>query len=232
MTDFTEEELALDPDFATRFERDRRRPPCQLYLISPPVIDAAFTDRLAAAFDGGEVAAFQLRLKGIDDHAIARAAEPLQKLCADREVAFIVNDSMALAKRLGADGVHLGQSDGDPREARRVLGPSAQIGVTCHDSRHLAMEAGEAGADYVAFGAFYPTTTKETLHRPDLSILSWWTTLFGLPCVAIGGITAANAAPLVAAGADFLAVSSAVWNHADGPRAGVAAFGPVLAAGN
>ena len=229
MTDFTEEELALDPGFAARFERDKRRPPCQLYLISPPLIDAPFTDRLAAALDRGDVAAFQLRLKGIDDHAIARAAEPLQKLCADREVAFIVNDSIALAKRLGADGVHLGQSDGDPREARQLLGPSAQIGVTCHDSRHLAMEAGEAGADYVAFGAFYPTTTKETRHRPEPSILSWWVTLFELPCVAIGGITAANAAPLVAAGADFLAVSGAVWNHAEGPRAGVAAFAPALA---
>jgi thiamine-phosphate pyrophosphorylase len=229
MTDFTEEELALDPGFAARFERDKRRPPCQLYLISPPLIDAPFTDRLAAALDGGDVAAFQLRLKGIDDHAIARAAEPLQKLCADREVAFIVNDSIALAKRLGADGVHLGQSDGDPREARQILGPSAQIGVTCHDSRHLAMEAGEAGADYVAFGAFYPTTTKETRHRPEPSILSWWVTLFELPCVAIGGITAANAAPLVAAGADFIAVSGAVWNHAEGPRAGVAAFAPALA---
>ncbi|MGC4251253.1 MAG: thiamine phosphate synthase [Sphingobium sp.] len=228
MTDFTEEELALDPKFADQFERGFR-PPCQLYLISPPAIDAAFVDSLAAAFDGGEVAAFQLRLKGMDDHAIAQAAEPLQRLCADRKVAFIVNDSIALAKRLGADGVHLGQSDGDPREARRVLGPSVQIGVTCHDSRHLAMEAGEAGADYVAFGAFYPTTTKETLHRPDPSILSWWTTLFELPCVAIGGITAANAAPLIAAGADFLAVSGAVWNHAEGPRAGVAAFSPVLA---
>ncbi|SCW68204.1 thiamine-phosphate diphosphorylase [Sphingobium faniae] len=228
MTDFTEEELALDPDFATRFERDVRRPPCQLYLISPPVIDAAFTDSLAAALDGGKVAAFQLRLKGMDDHAIARAAEPLQRLCADRDVAFIVNDSIVLAQSLGADGVHLGQSDGDPREARHILGPSTQIGITCHDSRHLAMEAGEAGADYVAFGAFYPTTTKETLHRPEPSILGWWTTLFELPCVAIGGITAANAAPLIAAGADFLAASGAVWNHAEGPRAGVAAFSSLL----
>jgi thiamine-phosphate pyrophosphorylase len=125
--------------------------------------------------------------------------------------------------------VHLGQGDGDPREARKILGPSVQIGVTCHDSRHLAMEAGEAGADYVAFGAFYPTTTKETLYRPDPSILSWWVTVFELPCVAIGGITAENAAPLVAAGADFLAVSGAVWNHEGGPGAGVAAFASVLA---
>lgn len=229
MTEFTDEELALDPHFADRFEKHNRRPPCQLYLISPPAIDAAFADRLAAALDGGDVAAFQLRLKGVDEDAIARAAEPLQKLCAERDVAFIINDSVALAQRLGADGVHLGQGDGDVREARKLLGPSVQIGVTCHDSRHLAMEAGEAGADYVAFGAFYPTTTKETLHRPDPSILSWWVTVFELPCVAIGGITADNAAPLVAAGADFLAVSGAVWNHEGGPGAGVAAFAPVLA---
>jgi thiamine-phosphate pyrophosphorylase len=227
MTDFTDEELTLDPNFADRFEQGFR-PACQLYLISPPAIGADFADSLAAAFDGGGVAAFQLRLKGLDEDAIARAADPLQKLCAERNVAFIVNDSMTLAKRLGADGVHLGQGDGDPREARKLLGPSVQIGVTCHDSRHLAMEAGEAGADYVAFGAFYPTTTKETHYRPDPSILSWWTALFELPCVAIGGITADNAAPLIKAGADFLAVSSAVWNHPEGPRAGVAAFEGLL----
>lgn len=218
----------LDPGFADRFERDAGRGACQLYLISPPSIGADFADLLRAAFDGGPVAAFQLRLKGWDEDAIARAAEPLQRLCAERDVAFLLNDSMALAKRIGADGVHLGQGDGDPAEARRLLGPTAQIGVTCHDSRHIAMEAGEAGADYVAFGAFYPTATKETVHRPDPSILSWWTTVFEVPCVAIGGITAQNAGTLVEAGADFLAVSGAVWGHAGGPGAGVAAFGGVL----
>ncbi|MGV3768915.1 MAG: thiamine phosphate synthase [Sphingobium phenoxybenzoativorans] len=228
MTDFTDDELALDPDFAAQFGEPGFRPACQLYLISPSVIDEGFGDILAAALDAGRVAAFQLRLKGIDDHAIARLAEPLQKICAEREVAFIINDSMSLAKRLGADGVHLGQGDGDPREARKLLGPKAQIGVTCHDSRHLAMEAGEAGADYVAFGAFYPTTTKETTHRADPSLLGWWTTVFEIPCVAIGGITAENARPLVEVGADFLAVSSAVWGHPDGAAAGVAAFGAVL----
>ncbi|MCB2015656.1 MAG: thiamine phosphate synthase [Sphingobium sp.] len=228
MTDFTNDDLALDPHFADRFERDDRRPPCQLYLISPPALDDDFGEKLKAALEAGPVAAFQLRLKGMDDHAIARAAEPLQRICADQDVAFIINDSMALAKRLGADGVHLGQGDGDVREARALLGPSAQIGVTCHDSRHLAMEAGEAGADYVAFGAFYPTSTKETRHRPELSILSWWTALFELPCVAIGGITPANAAPLVQAGADFLAVSGAVWNHATGPQAAVTEFAELL----
>ncbi|WHO40598.1 thiamine phosphate synthase [Sphingobium sp. AP49] len=228
MTDFTDEELALDPHFAEQFEKGFR-PACQLYLISPPAIDETFVDQLAQALDGGKVAAFQLRLKGMDEDAIAALAGPIQALCADREVAFIINDSIGLAKRLNADGVHLGQGDGDPREARKLLGPKVQIGVTCHDSRHLAMEAGEAGADYVAFGAFYPTSTKETTHRAELSILGWWTTLFELPCVAIGGITPDNAAPLIEAGADFLAVSGAVWNHPDGPKAGVAAFAPVLA---
>ena len=203
----------LGPEFAAQFTRDDKRPPCQLYLVSPLDVTGGFADRLARALDAGPVAAFQFRVKDVDQHGAARLAEPLQRVCADRDVAFLVNDSIALAKRLGADGVHLGQGDGDPREARAVLGPAAQIGVTCHDSRHLAMEAGEAGADFVAFGAFFPTTTKETTHRPDPAILSWWSTLFEIPSVAIGGITPGNAAPLVAAGADFLAVSSAVWNE-------------------
>lgn len=225
--DIPDDELDLDPGFSDRFER-QPRPPCQLYLISPPAFDAGFADRLARAIDSGPIAAFQLRLKGLDEHAIARAAEPLQRVCADRDVTFIVNDSMALAKRIGADGVHLGQGDGDPREARALLGPSAQIGVTCHDSRHLAMEAGEAGADYVAFGSFYPTTTKDVRHHPDPSILGWWTTLFELPCVAIGGITPANAMPLIEAGADFLAVCSAIWNAPEGEADAVKAFSDLL----
>src|SRR5687767_9079272 len=136
---------------------------------------------------------------------------------------------MALAKRIGADGVHLGQSDGDIREARDLLGPSAQIGKTCHDSRHLAMEAGEAGADYVAFGAFYPTSTKPSDHRPQPALLSWWSSLFEIPCVAIGGITPQNARPLLDAGADFLAVCQAVW-AAEDPAAAVKAFDAVLRA--
>ena len=222
-----DDSLALDPDFASRFDR-KVRGDWQLYLISPLDVTGPFPDRLARALDAGPVAAFQFRVKDIDQHEAARLAEPLQRLCADREVAFIVNDSIGLAKRLGADGVHLGQEDGDPRDARAALGPAAQIGVTCHASRHLAMEAGEAGADYVAFGSFHPTTTKEVHHHPDPSILSWWATMFELPSVAIGGITPANAAPLVAAGADFLAVSAGVWAHPDGEAAAVRAFAELL----
>lgn len=217
-----------DPDEAPIFPLQARRSPCQLYLISPADVGGLFPDRLAEALDAGPVAAFQFRVKGVDQHEAARLAEPLRRICADKDVAFIVNDDMGLAKRLGADGVHLGQGDGDPREARALLGIEAQIGVTCHDSRHLAMEAGEAGADYVAFGAFFPTRTKDTGHRPDPSILSWWSAVFEIPCVAIGGITPQNGRPLVEAGADFLAVSGAVWSHPEGPAAAVRAFQPIL----
>jgi len=223
-----DELLALDLGFSARFARDERRSACQLYLISPLDVGGGFPDRLAEALGAGPVAAFQFRVKGLDQHEAARLAEPLQRVCASHDVAFIVNDSAALAKRIGADGVHLGQEDGDPREARALLGPGAQIGVSVHDSRHIAMEAGEAGADYVAFGAFFPSSTKETRHRPDPSILGWWSTLFEIPCVAIGGITPDNGRALVEAGADFLAVCGAVWNHAEGPAAAVKAFQPIL----
>lgn len=185
---------------------------CQLYLISPLDVGGDFPERLARALDAGPIAAFQFRVKGIDEHQAARLAQPLQAVCASRDVAFIVNDSISLAKRIGADGVHLGQGDGDLADARARLGRDAQIGVTCHDSRHLAMEAGEGGADYVAFGAFFPTQTKQTSHVAGLDLLEWWQALFEIPCVAIGGITPENCGPLVQAGADFLAVSGAVWN--------------------
>lgn len=177
----------------------------------------------------GLVTAFQFRVKGLDSHEAARLAAPLQAICAAHDVAFIVNDSIALAKRLKADGVHLGQDDGSPKEARAELGREAQIGVTCHASRHLAMEAGEAGADYVAFGAFYPSATKDKgpdAEVPQPEILQWWASLFEIPCVAIGGITPDNCAPLVAAGADFLAVSGAVW--AGDEVAAITAFAKVM----
>ena len=171
-----------------------------------------------------------MRLKGAGDDDVLRAAEALLPVCAAHDVAFLLNDRADLAKACGADGVHLGQSDGSVKDARALLGPDAQIGRTCHDSRHLAMEAGEEGADYVAFGAFYETTTKPSHYRPTPDILTWWTTISQLPCVAIGGITPDNAAPIVAAGADFIAVVNAVWLHPAGPGAGVKAFECVLTA--
>lgn len=210
------------------FETDDPVPECHLYLISPLEVGGGFPDRLARALDASPVAAFQFRVKDIDQHEAARLAEPLQKICAARDVTFIVNDTIALAKRLGADGVHLGQDDGSVAEARQVLGREAQIGVTCHDSRHMAMQAGEDGADYVAFGAYFPTTTKEVKHQAGLDLLEWWQAVFELPCVAIGGITPDNCAPLVRAGADFLAVCGAVWNGDE--AAVVRAFSQAIAA--
>ncbi|MDC8753147.1 thiamine phosphate synthase [Erythrobacter sp. sf7] len=204
----------------------------QLYLISPLDVGGDFPLRLERALAAGKglVTAFQFRVKGIDQHEAARLAEPLQAICAAHDVAFIVNDSVALAKRLKADGVHLGQGDGSPKDARAELGRDAQIGVTCHASRHLAMEAGEAGADYVAFGAFFPSSTKDKgdAERPAPELPDWWTNLFEIPCVAIGGITPENCKPLVEAGADFLAVSGGVWNGDE--VAAIAAFAEAIAA--
>lgn len=205
------------------------RPACQLYLISPLNVDGDFPSQLEAALSAGPVAAFQFRVKDIDQHEAARLAVPLQEICARHDVAFIVNDSVSLAKRIKADGVHLGQEDGDPAEAREELGRDAQIGVTCHNSRHLAMEAAEGGADYVAFGAFFPTTTKEVKHQAELETLEMWSQFTEVPCVAIGGITPDNAKAVVDAGADFIAVSGSVWNHPDGPAAAVKAFNALLA---
>jgi thiamine-phosphate pyrophosphorylase len=218
------DEAEFDP---VDFPAPERKEPAKLYLISPQEVGGAFPDRLKAAVEPGIATAFQLRVKDVREHELARLAEPLQRICADAAVAFIVNDSMEVALRRGSEGVHLGESVGDGREARALLGSSAQIGKTCHDSRHFAMEAGEAGADYVAFGAFYPTATKPSNYRPEPSILSWWSTLFEIPCVAIGGITPDNAKPLVDAGADFIAVCQAVWGK-DDPAAAVAAFEAVL----
>ena len=205
-------------------------PSCQLYLISPLDVDGGFPEKLEQALNARPVAAFQFRVKGMEQHEAARLAEPLQKICDDQDVAFIVNDDVALAKRLGADGLHIGQSDEELAIARNELGIDVQIGVTCHDSRHLAMEAGEGGANYVAFGAFFPTTTKEVHHHPEPDMLRWWSTIMEIPCVAIGGITPYNCRPLVEAGADFLAVSGSVWENAKGPAHAVNAFHDVFEA--
>jgi thiamine-phosphate pyrophosphorylase len=240
----------------------------RLYLISPPAIELAkFSDALKAAFDGGDIGCFQLRLKNADDNQILKAAEKLIPICHEHEAAFIMNDRPDLAVTCGADGVHLGQDDlacfspspsqgegrgegsnnkitnphpnllpGREKEQnsamaaiRNILGPDRVIGVSCHDSRHLAMEAGDAGADYVAFGAFHPTKSKDAAKLaqygvPQAEILLWWSENTVLPCVAIGGMTPANCVPFVRAGADFIAVITAVWEHPDGPKKAVAEF--------
>ena len=202
---------------------------CQLYLITPPQFDpVSFGETLATALDAGEVACVQMRLKDAEDGAILRAADVLRPVCQDRDVAFLLNDRPDLAQKAGCDGVHVGQEDVSCAEARGLLGPDAVIGVSCHGSRHLAIDAAEAGVDYVAFGTFFPTTTKKAEGNPSLDILSWWRDIGNVPAVAIGGITPDNAPSLIAAGADFLAVVSAVWDHGHGPANAVKVFNRVI----
>lgn len=210
-------------------------PDCRLYLITPPRLEPeGFAETLKAALGAGDVACVQLRLKqedgetSADADTIARATEILMPVTQAAGAAFLINDRADLAGELGADGVHIGQTDMPYEEARKLLGPDHIVGVTCHATRHLAMVAGEAGADYVAFGAFHKTDTKAAISKAEPEILTWWSTLFEVPCVAIGGITVENAAPLVAAGADFLAVSAGVWGHAHGPAAAVADFNRII----
>jgi len=202
---------------------------CRLYLITPPSLDLpVFAEDLRAALDGGDVACLQLRLKEADDDAVRRAAEVLMPIAQDHEVAFLINDRPDLAAELGADGCHVGQEDTPYAEARSILGADHIVGVTAHASRHLAMEAAEAGADYVAFGAFFATDTKQAKATADVEILQWWSGLFEVPCVAIGGITVGNCRPLVAAGADFLSVVAGVLNYANGPAAAVRDFNDAI----
>ena len=209
---------------------------CRLYLISPPTIAdaAAFAEDFSRALDGGDVACLQIRLKTAagpaPDDEVLRATEAALRVARARDVAVLVNDRPDLAKRSGADGAHIGQSDAALAEARRLLGAGASIGVTCHDSRHLAIEAAEGGADYVAFGAFFPTTTKDAPTRASFDLLRAWSFATVVPCVAIGGVTPANCAPLVAAGADFIAASGAVWSDPSGPARAVADFNAAIAA--
>ncbi|WP_304218405.1 thiamine phosphate synthase [Phenylobacterium aquaticum] len=208
-------------------------PPCRLYLITPPRIDdlAGFGHLLAQALDAGDVAALQIRLKDAPDDVLAAAIDVISPIARACGVAVILNDRPDLAARFDCDGVHIGQSDGTLAQARKLVGPERMVGVTCHDSRHLAMEASEGGADYVAFGAFFPTTTKDASTQAEPEILTIWQETMETPCVAIGGITAQNAAGLAAAGADFIAVSAGVWNHPDGPAAGVKALNAAIAEG-
>jgi thiamine-phosphate pyrophosphorylase len=208
-------------------------PLCRLYLITPPRLDdlAGFGRTLAHALDAGDVAALQIRLKGVADDIVRAAVDALAPIAQARGVAVILNDRPDLAAALGCDGVHIGQDDGSFAEARRLMGKDRMVGVTCHDSRHLAMEASEAGADYVAFGAFFPTETKEAIGHPEPEILTIWQEIMQVPCVAIGGVKVENAAILAAAGADFLAVSSGVWSYGEGPAAAVTALNAEIAKG-
>ncbi len=206
---------------------------CRLYLVTPPVLrnPVSFAAILAATLDAGDIACVQLRLKGEDDAALLWTIEALRPIVQSRGIAFLLNDRPDLALLSGCDGVHVGQNDMSYVESRHLVGADSIVGVTCSDSRHLAMVAAEQGADYVAFGAFFPTATKHSRALAPVTLIQWWTELMTVPCVAIGGITPRNCEPLIQAGADFLAVSAGVWNHPAGPEAAVAQFSTILGAG-
>lgn len=205
----------------------------RLYVITPPSIPdlAAFAATLRHVIEAGDVACFQLRLKDVPDAQILEAAGALFPMAQELGVACLINDRPDLATLAGADGVHVGQEDATIDFARKTIGKDGILGVTCHDSRHLAMEAAEAGADYVAFGAFFDTATKVpqkgVLSRAHPEILTWWQEVMEVPCVAIGGITPDNGEDLMRAGADFLAVSGGLWQWPKGPAAASAAFAEI-----
>jgi thiamine-phosphate pyrophosphorylase len=209
---------------------DETRATTRLYLITPPAFDPdRFARDLEEALAGGDVACLQLRLKEVDDDAIRHATRILQPIALRHGVAFIMNDRPDLAAELDCDGVHVGEEDMPYAEARRLLGPDHIVGVTCGDSRHRAVIAAEAGADYVAFGAFFPSMTKTgAKFRATPEVLRDWSETTVVPCCAIGGITQENCGPLVKAGADFLAVIGAIWSYPQGPRAAVRDFNAVF----
>jgi len=202
-----------------------------LYLLTPPKFDLApFGETLKSVLDTGAVDCLQLRLKDVSDDEIRTAIDTILPMCVDRDIPLILNDRPDIARKSGCDGVHVGEDDASYDEARAIMGEEHIVGVSCYDSRHKAMILGEKGADYVAFGAFYPTKTKEAKTSVTPEILEIWTTFTTVPCVAIGGITVDNVAPLVLAGADFIAVTGGVWNHPDGPEAGAKAIKAAIAA--
>ncbi len=206
------------------------QPKCRIYLISPPSIDInEFPKKLRSALKGGDVACLQLRLKNLPDDEVRKAAEILIPICHELNVAFIVNDNPVIAAEVGADGVHIGTDDAKYNDARKIVGDDAIVGVSCYDSKHQAMVAAEQGADYVAFGAFYPTKTKKPLATPSIEILSWWNEIMVVPSVAIGGINPNNCGTLINAGTDFIAVVGAVWDNKEGPEIAVKKLNDAIA---
>ncbi len=198
---------------------------CRIYLISPPEFSLrAFPKQLCATLKAGHVACFQLRLKEADDKTIRNVSRHLLPICQEHGVAFLVNDRPDLAADVGADGVHVGAKDATYAATRRIVGKASIVGVSCYDSLDSAVMASDEGADYIAFGAFYPTKTKQPRTRAEPKILSWWRHATTVPSVAIGGITVDNCGPLVRAGADFIAVISGVWNHPRNPETAISLF--------
>ena len=185
-----------------------------LYLITPPQIhDINIENKLKNIFQTGVVKVLQLRLKKSKDQEIIDAGKILKTLCKNHNVTLIINDRPDLAHKIGADGVHIGEEDSSIENARAILGKNAIIGVSCYNSKHQAMIAAEKGADYVAFGAFFKSSTKKTTFRANLELLRWAKKKINMPTVAIGGINSSNYKKVLLNGANYIACSSYIWNN-------------------
>lgn len=189
----------------------------QIYLISPPQIELKdFSLKLENALKTGFVPSFQLRLKNYSPSEIKKISQEIKKICDENNCLFLLNDFYEIALEVGASGVHVGIDDKKISQIRQNSPKNFVIGASCYDSKHLAMEAGEQGADYISFGAFFETQTKISRGKPTVEILNWASEILNLPIVAIGGINDKNCVELVKNGADFLAVISYVWQHPEG----------------
>ena len=189
-----------------------------IYLITPDRINLQkFKEDFRAVLNTGCISYAQLRLKECDDNFIIECARTLLKISNYYNVPFLINDRPDIAKITGANGVHLGQKDSSPSLARKVLGNKSIIGVSCHNSIDLACNAVNMGADYVAFGGFFKSISKEVQFSAEISILEWWKKISPTPSIAIGGINKNNFKNLLTNGADHIAVISSVWSHPISP---------------
>ena len=185
-----------------------------IYLISPQKIRGSqFYEELQQVLKTNKVKYFQLRLKKISDRNLLKISKKIKKIVRKNNVKFLINDKPSIAKRVGADGCHIGQKDINFTRSRKILGKSKIIGITCHNSKKLALNAKRQGANYVAFGSFFESSTKKTAFKANLEILRWTKKKISMPIVAIGGINSINYKKILTSGADFIACSSYIWNN-------------------
>ena len=185
-----------------------------IYLISPPQIKGnKFYQDLNKVFKTNKVKYFQLRLKKIPYNSLIKISKKIKKIAKNNNVKFLINDKPVIAKKINADGCHIGQKDMNITNSRKILGKNKIIGVTCHNSKKLAIKAKKYGANYIAFGAFFKSSTKKTAFKANLELLRWARKKISMPIVAIGGINNSNYKKVLLSGANLIACSNYVWNN-------------------